>query len=78
MESSILSVAADVRNEEQVNTCVRRAIEVYGAIDILVNNAGIHMPRSVIDTDLGTWSQTLDTNIAGHLHFLQGSSPSYA
>lgn len=56
MGSSILPVVADVRNEEQVNTCVRRAIEVYGAVDILVNNAGISMPRSVIDTDLGTWS----------------------
>lgn len=75
MGSSILPHVADVRNEEQVNTCVRRAIEVYVAVDILVNNAGISMPRSVINTDLSTWNQTLDTNMTGTYVFSRAVLP---
>lgn len=47
--NSVLGLACDVRDQQQVENCVAQVAEQYGQIDVLVNNAGIH--RRVDPTD---------------------------
>jgi len=55
-----LSVPTDVRDPDQVNTLVHKALEQYGAIDVLVNNAGIYISSGAVL--LSDWHQAVDTN----------------
>jgi len=45
----IRALECDIRNDQQVQSCVKNVLEEYGRIDILVNNAGVH--RRVTPTD---------------------------
>ncbi len=47
-----LSVAVDVRSEEDVRRMVARAVEAFGGIDALVNNAGAISLTSTAETPL--------------------------
>jgi NAD(P)-dependent dehydrogenase (short-subunit alcohol dehydrogenase family) len=44
-----IAVKADISDEEQVNTMVKRALDAYGRLDILVNNAAVLVPRGILD-----------------------------
>jgi len=73
MEADVLAVAADVRNETQVQTMVRQAIDRFGRIDVLVNDAGIvphfawGVPRwaRIRDMEKSFWDRVVDTNLSG-------------
>jgi NAD(P)-dependent dehydrogenase (short-subunit alcohol dehydrogenase family) len=66
--SACLAIPTNIREPEEVDALVQRALERFGAIDVLVNNAGGQFParpsaisdrgwRSVIDLNLnGTWN----------------------
>lgn len=43
MGGTVLSVVADVTDENQVKSLIQRTIEQFGQIDFLINNAGISM-----------------------------------
>jgi NAD(P)-dependent dehydrogenase (short-subunit alcohol dehydrogenase family) len=58
-------VAADVRDERQVERLVRETIEHFGRLDILCNNAGVGLLRSVVDTEREEYDRVLDTNLWG-------------
>ena len=43
-----LAVQTDIRNEEQIQQAVEKAVATFGGIDILINNAGVmRCPRQV-------------------------------
>jgi NAD(P)-dependent dehydrogenase (short-subunit alcohol dehydrogenase family) len=60
-----LAVPTNIREPEQVDALVARAIERFGAIDFLVNNAGGQFPARPGDiTDRG-WRAVVDLNLNG-------------
>ncbi len=57
--------AADVTNEDAVNSMMNQITEEFGRIDILVNNAGIMRPSITWKTPLELWQRTIDINLTG-------------
>ncbi|MFL5760733.1 MAG: glucose 1-dehydrogenase [Thermomicrobiales bacterium] len=63
--SSILAIAGDVANGDDVNRMVDEGMRRFGKLNVLYNNAGI-MPdedTSVVETDEATWERVLDVNL---------------
>lgn len=60
---SALPLPADLRRATEVESIVAAAAAAWGRIDILVNAAGKALRMSVLDTDVDTWADVLDTNL---------------
>lgn len=72
-----LAVPTDVREPEQVNALVQKALERFGAIDVLINNAGVYLLGSVEDCTLKDWHQIIDTNLWGYIHTIYALLPHF-
>ncbi|HST26540.1 MAG TPA: SDR family oxidoreductase [Gaiellaceae bacterium] len=66
-----LGLACDVRNPEDVDAVVRRAVAELGRVDILVNNAGTAWGAPPEDMPLDGWQKVLDVNLTGLFLFAQ-------
>lgn len=55
----------DVRNVEDVEEMVKKAVETFGSLDILVNNAGITRDMLMIKMSEKDWDDVLDINLKG-------------
>jgi NAD(P)-dependent dehydrogenase (short-subunit alcohol dehydrogenase family) len=62
---SVLSMAGDVSNEEDVVGLFHRVMERYGRVDALVNCAGIVVVRPFVDMDAATWDNVISVNLRG-------------
>ncbi|HRW06650.1 MAG TPA: SDR family oxidoreductase [Caldilineaceae bacterium] len=63
---TVLTLAADVSDPEQVQQVVDQTLEQYQRIDILVNNAGVIWPiDEVAETDPDEWVYNLHVNLIG-------------
>ncbi len=61
-----ISVACDVRDEDQVADMVARTAKELGRVDILVNNAGIgYVMKPLVDVTRSEWQAVLDVNLMG-------------
>jgi len=60
-----LTVAADVRNKQQVVDLMETTIAEFGKIDILVNNAGSRRPSALLEMSEKDWDDIVDTNLKG-------------
>jgi NAD(P)-dependent dehydrogenase (short-subunit alcohol dehydrogenase family) len=58
-------LAADVRDQEQVDAAVKAAIEELGGLDVLINNAGIGCPQDSGARPDDRAIATIDTNLLG-------------
>jgi NAD(P)-dependent dehydrogenase (short-subunit alcohol dehydrogenase family) len=58
-------VAADVRDETQVESLVNQTQEVLGGLDVLVNSAGVINRILLTDLEQADWDTILDTNLRG-------------
>lgn len=72
-----LAVPTDVRDPEQVNTLIKKALDHYGAIDVLINNAGIYLLGPVEECSLNDWHQVIDTNLWGYIHTIHALLPHF-
>ena len=59
------SVAADVRNNEEIATMLDAIKGQFGGLDIVVNNAGILRDRSMKKMSQSEWQDVIDTNLTG-------------
>lgn len=66
-----------MRDVEQVNALVQKAVDFFGTIDVLVNNAGICMTGSIENTTLSDWQQIMDTNFWAYLYTIQALLPQF-
>ena len=63
VDASVVSIPADVTDENQVKGLTEEATRRFGGIDILVNNAGICPLAKWDDTDLESWNKILNINL---------------
>ncbi|MGY5854389.1 MAG: SDR family oxidoreductase [Candidatus Thorarchaeota archaeon] len=62
----IITIKADIREEEDVRKAFKKTNEKFGRVDILVANAGIANPHSLIqDMTLEQWENTISINLTG-------------
>ena len=64
--------SADVSRKNDVNTLVRKAVDIFGSIDVLVNAAGVYGSIGpVTGVDFEKWKKTFDTNLFGMFSVIQ-------
>ena len=66
-----LGLGCDVRDPEQVEAVVQRAVSTFSTIDILVNNAGTSWGAAPEDVPLAGWQKVIDVNLTGLFLFSQ-------
>lgn len=71
----VLTVSADITNEQECKNLIQETIEHYGKLDILVNNAGTSSanPFESVDTEL--WHSDLDLKVFGAIHTSKAAIP---
>lgn len=63
---SVVSVAADVSRENDVERVFTTALEQFGRVDILVNNAGVYGPKGAVeDVSWAEWLRAIEINLLG-------------
>ena len=73
---SLIGIAADIRNKNEVKNVVRKIIEKFGKLDILVNNAGIFPKiKQLHEIDEDEWNEVLDVNLTGQFRFTKEAIP---
>ena len=60
-----VAMSCDVRDKEQVQAVVARALSKFGSVDILVNNAGTSWGAPAADYPLEGWQKVIDVNLTG-------------
>lgn len=72
-----LAISVDVRDPEQVEALVEKAIAHFGTIDVLINNAGIFALGPVEEFLLSDWQQVINTNLWGYIHTIHALLPHF-
>jgi len=62
---NVIVTKGDVRNPDDVEDMVNKAVEAFGRIDILVNNAGITRDTLMLRMTEKDWDDVLDINLKG-------------
>jgi NAD(P)-dependent dehydrogenase (short-subunit alcohol dehydrogenase family) len=68
-----LGLGCDVRDPEQVQAVVARAVAEFGGVDVLVNNAGTVWGATPEDMPLEGWQKVVDVNLTGVFLFSQAA-----
>lgn len=61
----VLTIKADISNEEEVKNMVDKIITEFNHIDVLVNNAGIAIDTLFSDKTVENFRKTIDVNLIG-------------
>lgn len=75
LQGSVLKLAMDVRDLEQISASVADAGRAFGRIDILVNNAGINRPSPGLEVTPELWEDHFNTNVRGAFFAAQAVAP---
>jgi NAD(P)-dependent dehydrogenase (short-subunit alcohol dehydrogenase family) len=64
--SDLLTVAAHIAKEEDVNTLFDQVMKRFQTVDVLINNVGMNLvTASTADTDVALWQKIIETNLTG-------------
>lgn len=69
------AISADVTSFEDMERCVRHAVETYGRLDIFVQNAGIYPWTLIEDTPIDEWDAVLAVNLKSAFLAAKASLP---
>ena len=61
----VLTIQADVSNEEEVKEMINKTINTFNRLDCLVNNAGIAIDTTFEDKKVPNFQKILNTNLIG-------------
>ncbi|XP_073949554.1 3-oxoacyl-[acyl-carrier-protein] reductase FabG-like [Choristoneura fumiferana] len=71
-----LVIRADVANEEEVKTIVKKTIDQFGRLDVLVNNAGTGQNAAITDPNiLQTFDTVMNTNLRSVVQLTSLAAP---
>jgi short-subunit dehydrogenase len=73
--NNLLTVQADVSNEEDCKKFIEKSMNAFHAIDILINNAGISMRAMFQEVDLSVLKQSMDINFWGTIYCTKYALP---
>ncbi|MGX5849174.1 SDR family NAD(P)-dependent oxidoreductase [Mesorhizobium sp. PL10] len=62
---TVLAVATDVGNKDQVDALVAAAVATFGRLDVMVNNAGIAPVQDFLDITEASYDRVLAVNLKG-------------
>jgi NAD(P)-dependent dehydrogenase (short-subunit alcohol dehydrogenase family) len=71
-----LTIKADVSREDEVESAVQRAVDVFGGIDVLVNAAGHISSGTIENTSLVAWDEMMNVNVRAAFVLMQKAVPS--
>lgn len=60
-----LLVEADVSNESEVKSCIKKIIDKFNRIDVVVNSAGIVFDRNMYEATIDEFENTIKVNAIG-------------
>lgn len=75
-EAEVLTIEADLANDQQAEQAVARAVETFGGIDVLVNAAGHISNGTVENTSLKAWDDMMNVNVRAPFQLMQKVLPS--
>ena len=74
-----LTLAYDLKEEQNARSAVEKVLQTFGKIDILVNNAGVQYPQnSILDIDKNQLLHTFESNIFSFFHLTKAVLPHLA
>ena len=71
----VITLQADVSDEDQADRLIETAWEHFGRIDILVNNAGITRDRTFRKMSSAEWREVIETNLNGVFYCTHAAMP---
>jgi 2-keto-3-deoxy-L-fuconate dehydrogenase len=74
-DTDLISVLADITDDDQVRAAVATAVQQLGGLDILVNNAGIGAQGDISANDDAEWHRVLDVNVLGLVRVTRAALP---
>jgi len=72
---SVVSVAMDVKDEQQILKALQRTLLAFGGIDIIVNNAGLSISKSIEEHSQADWDLLFDVLVKGQFLVTQATVP---
>lgn len=63
-----IAVKADVKNFEQVKNMFEQVIKTFGHIDVLINNAGVCSYNLLLDENINSIQNVVNTNLVGTIY----------
>lgn len=74
---NLLAAQLDITNQESVDQLVEFVQQRFSAVDVLINNAAIHYDtwQNVVNADLNTVQEAMDTNVYGAWRMTQAFLP---
>lgn len=75
MVGKLLTVQADVRNQEEVLSSIGQTLAQFGRLDVLVANAGLGHRGQLVDAPWEDLQTVIDTNVIGVLHTIRACVP---
>src|SRR5918996_1563426 len=64
-----VAIAADIRDEDQVEAMFAETVGRFSRLDLLVNNAGIERPAPIQTMTLADWQAVFDLKLTGQFLF---------
>lgn len=61
----VVAIPTDVRDPDDCEAVIDRAVRALGGLDVLVHAAGVSPLAPVADADADTWRAVLETNVMG-------------
>ncbi|MEL6405754.1 MAG: SDR family NAD(P)-dependent oxidoreductase [Chloroflexota bacterium] len=74
-DTRVLTVAADVTNEDDIQNIVQATLDEFGRIDVLVNNAGIVKGGYLEEKDFANWQSIIEVNLTAVVRLTQAVLP---